>query len=162
MQNAESFPVTLIKSHSVADAVSTITAQKMKLSMKDFFSKCNQIRRKLRIWSHLLKKSSTEKFIFLCNEFWKFLEYLQETFAVESLLSIVIVARLDSGNSLKGRRFLRGFSEIFKTEVFPNIPWKKYDASFFRKLQILVVLLLLLLLFFIDLSLANLQQFQRT
>ena len=25
--------------------------------MKDFFSKCDQIRRKLRIWSHLLKKS---------------------------------------------------------------------------------------------------------
>ena len=33
------------------------TAQKMKFSIKDFFSKCDQIRRKLRIWSHLLKKS---------------------------------------------------------------------------------------------------------
>ena len=30
-------------------------AQKMKFSIKDFFSKCDQIRRKLRIWSHLLK-----------------------------------------------------------------------------------------------------------
>ena len=29
----------------------------MKFSAKDFFSKCDQIRRKLRIWSHLLKKS---------------------------------------------------------------------------------------------------------
>ena len=29
----------------------------MKFSIKDFFSKCGQIRRKLRIWSHLLKKS---------------------------------------------------------------------------------------------------------
>ena len=28
------------------------TAQKMKFSIKDFFSKCDQIRRKLRIWSH--------------------------------------------------------------------------------------------------------------
>ena len=27
------------------------TAQKMKFSIKDFFSKCDQIRRKLRIWS---------------------------------------------------------------------------------------------------------------
>ena len=36
----------------------------MKFSIKDFFSKCDQIRRKLRIWSHLLKKSSMEKFIF--------------------------------------------------------------------------------------------------
>ena len=37
----------------------------MKFSIKDFFSKCNQICRKLRIWSHLLKRSSMENFIFL-------------------------------------------------------------------------------------------------
>ena len=36
----------------------------MKFSIKDFFSKCDEIRRKLRIWSHLLKKSLIEKFIF--------------------------------------------------------------------------------------------------
>ena len=40
------------------------TAQKMKFSIKDLFSKCDQIRRKLRIWSHLLKKSLIENFIF--------------------------------------------------------------------------------------------------
>ena len=40
------------------------TAQKMKFFMKDFFSKCDQIRRKLRIWSHLLKKSLMENLIF--------------------------------------------------------------------------------------------------
>ena len=40
------------------------TAQEMKFSIKDFFSKCDQIRRKLRIWSHLLKKSLMENFIF--------------------------------------------------------------------------------------------------
>ena len=38
--------------------------QKIKFSIKDFFSKCDQIRRKLRIWSHLLKKSLMENFIF--------------------------------------------------------------------------------------------------
>ena len=32
--------------------------------MKDFFSKCDQIDRKLRIWSHLLQKSLMENFIF--------------------------------------------------------------------------------------------------
>ena len=37
----------------------------MKFPIKDFFSKCDQIRRKLRIWSHLLKKSLMENFI-LC------------------------------------------------------------------------------------------------
>ena len=36
----------------------------MKLSIKDFFSKCDQIRSSLRIWSHLLKKSLMENFIF--------------------------------------------------------------------------------------------------
>ena len=30
---------------------------------KNFFSKCDQIRRKLRIWSHLLKKSWMENFL---------------------------------------------------------------------------------------------------
>ena len=33
------------------------TAQKMKFSNKDFFSKCDQIGRKLWIWSHFPKKS---------------------------------------------------------------------------------------------------------
>ena len=36
----------------------------MKFSIKDFFSKCDQIRRKLQIWSRLLKKSLTENVIF--------------------------------------------------------------------------------------------------
>ena len=40
------------------------TAQKMKFSIKNFFSKCDQIRRKLRIWSHLLKKSLMKNFAF--------------------------------------------------------------------------------------------------
>ena len=40
------------------------TAQKMMFSIKDFFNKCDQIRSFLRIWSHLLKKSLMENFIF--------------------------------------------------------------------------------------------------
>ena len=43
------------------------TAQKMKFFIKDFLSNCDQICRKLRrlwIWSHFLKKSLMEKFIF--------------------------------------------------------------------------------------------------
>ena len=40
------------------------TAQKMKFSIMDFFSKCYQIRNFLRMWLHLLKKSLMEKFIF--------------------------------------------------------------------------------------------------
>ena len=36
----------------------------MKFSIKDFFSKCDPIRRKVRIWSHLLKKPFMENFSF--------------------------------------------------------------------------------------------------
>ena len=43
------------------------TAQKMKFSNKDFFSKCDQTRSLLLIWSQLLKKSLMENFIFLCS-----------------------------------------------------------------------------------------------
>ena len=45
------------------------TAQKMKFSIKGFFSKCDQIRNFLRIWSHLLKKSLMENFIFCARKF---------------------------------------------------------------------------------------------
>ena len=38
------------------------TAQKMRFFFKDFFGKCDKIRRKLQIWSHLLKKSLMENF----------------------------------------------------------------------------------------------------
>ena len=39
-------------------------AQKMKFTIKNFFSKCDQIRSFLRIWSHLQEKSLMENFIF--------------------------------------------------------------------------------------------------
>ena len=38
--------------------------EKMNFSINDFSSKCDQIRWKLRIWSHLLEKSLMENFIF--------------------------------------------------------------------------------------------------
>ena len=37
----------------------------MKFPIKDFLSKCDQICRKLWIWSDLLKKSSMENFFFV-------------------------------------------------------------------------------------------------
>ena len=37
----------------------------MKFSIEDFFSKCDQIGRKLQIWSHLPRKYLMENFIFL-------------------------------------------------------------------------------------------------
>ena len=46
------------------DCLSFKHYKKNKFFIKDFFSKCDQIRRKLWIWSHLLKKSLMENFNF--------------------------------------------------------------------------------------------------
>ena len=46
------------------NAASDFTLEMNKFSFKDFFSNCEQILSKLRIWSHLLKKSLKENFIF--------------------------------------------------------------------------------------------------
>ena len=40
----------------------------MKFSIRDFFSKCDEVHNKLQIWSKLLKKFITENFIFLCSD----------------------------------------------------------------------------------------------
>ena len=44
--------------------IEPFTAQEMKFSIKDFFSKCDQIRSFLGIWSYLLKKSLMKNVIF--------------------------------------------------------------------------------------------------
>ena len=44
--------------------VTSYTSQNIKFSIKEFFIKCDPIRRNLWIWSHLLQKSLKENFIF--------------------------------------------------------------------------------------------------
>ena len=51
------------------------TAQKMKFCIKGFSSKFDQIRGRLQIWSHLLKKSLMENFVF-CVVVCAFRKYL--------------------------------------------------------------------------------------
>ena len=53
--------------HVTAGWEEAITAQKMKFSIKDFFSKCDKISNFWRISSHLLRKSLMENLIFLCS-----------------------------------------------------------------------------------------------
>ena len=43
------------------------TKNKMKFSIKDFFSKCGQICIFIRIWSHMLRKIPNTKLYFLCS-----------------------------------------------------------------------------------------------
>ena len=47
--------------------LSYITAQKMKFFIKDFFSKCSQIRGKLRIWPPVTEEVLNGKLHFLCS-----------------------------------------------------------------------------------------------
>ena len=47
-----------------------LTAHKMTFSINDFSSKCGQIPRKQRIWSHLLNKSLMENVIFCAVTIW--------------------------------------------------------------------------------------------
>ena len=46
----------------------------MTFSTKDFFSKCDQIRGFLRIWSHLLKKSLMENFVLCAKQLLRSLD----------------------------------------------------------------------------------------
>ena len=67
-------PVSLLTTKSIFKRtlfcwIFFFTAQKMKFSIKDFFTKCDEICRKLRIWPHLLKKTLIKNFIF-CAAFW--------------------------------------------------------------------------------------------
>ena len=58
---------------------SRTTAQKMKFSIKDFFSKCDQFRMKLRLWSHLLEKSLMKNFIFCTVNIWRVLRLFEKS-----------------------------------------------------------------------------------
>ena len=66
-------------------------AQKLKFSIKDFFSKCDQIHSKLQIWSRLLEKSLMENFIFC---------------AVEILIEDITVRRNNNEKSKNSGKFV--------------------------------------------------------
>ena len=52
---------------SIVSVINFEHSQKMKFSIKGFFSKCDQTRMILRIWSHLLSEILDKKFFFI---FW--------------------------------------------------------------------------------------------
>ena len=64
MATITSFSNALKNTTKLGEILLPHTAQKMKFYIKDFFSKYDQIRSVLRIWSHLLKKSLMKNFIF--------------------------------------------------------------------------------------------------
>ena len=65
-RNLTNLARTVISQNTLEQSsLSYVTAQKIKFSIKNFFSKYDQIRRKLRIWSYLLILNG--KLHFLCS-----------------------------------------------------------------------------------------------
>ena len=95
------------------------TAQKMKCSIKDFFSKCDQIRCKLRIWSQLLDKSFMKNFIFCA------VPYAQPAFTCSKSIMERSEQCVKSAQSLQNSKavFHKGylvFLEYLVPHVFPR------------------------------------------
>ena len=69
----------------------------MKLSMKNFFSKCDQIRSFLRMWSCLLKKSLMENFIF-CAVFVAYIGQALVTVVMRTVVMLLFFHKHESLN----------------------------------------------------------------
>ena len=106
--------------------LSLYTAQKIKLSIKDFFSKCDQIRRFLRIWSHLLKKSLMENFIF-CTVILEYTDQKKPVFGhiLRNVMEFILQTFQYLSNLLTHSLFLRMDLEIKKKSQT-----NKYTANF--------------------------------
>ena len=63
--NYKLWAISIITSLAQIACIAAVSNKKKKFPIKDLFSKCDQIRRKLRAWSYLLKKFFIENFIFV-------------------------------------------------------------------------------------------------
>ena len=73
-------PIAAIHDIKRTGFTSRTTAQKNKIfPIKNLFTKCDQICKKLRIWSHLLKKSLLENFIFCAVNIWRILSLFEKS-----------------------------------------------------------------------------------
>ena len=100
-----------------------ITAQKMKFSIKDFFNKCDQIRRKLRIWSPLLKKSLMKNLIFraVYDSCFRWIQY-KTKHCVKSVTYSVIIYSVISVFSLNARKYWPESFHIQTRSIYIQIP----------------------------------------
>ena len=83
---------------------------KNEVSIKDFFSKCDQIRSFLQIWSHLLKKSLMENFN-LWNDVGVFSGYYALKVNIPLVVIILIWVKL----------FKNGLSRICGRQPFKSL-----------------------------------------
>ena len=106
------------------------TVHKMKFSIQDVFSKCDQIQRKLRIWSHLLKKSLVENLIF-CVVRWV-LNHLLKTYMTKICLQLI-------SQFVRGKTFPTKFfkKKLCPSRIFP-LPWVKSSRKWSRGIVFLI------------------------
>ena len=90
-----------------------ITTQKMKFSIKDFFNKCDQIHSFLRIWSHLLKKSLMENFIFCVSL----------SFSLSFLCAVDNVYSYHDGDNVNDNNYNDGYKD-WKCKNSLNTPYQ--------------------------------------
>ena len=101
----------------------------MKISIKDFFNKCDQISSFLRIWSHLLKKSSMENFIFWVVFFFSILDNLRlnQLMKISCLFYSSGVMQYDFFYNIHNYRDLQSVTKIVRFAPPPplfNLGWK--------------------------------------
>ena len=91
--------------------INIFTAQKMKFSINDFSSKCDQIRSFLRIWPHLLEKSLIENFIFcavfmgICKKTENWIKIISIRRWIATIKSCDVIVRTLS--NIKAERFVK-------------------------------------------------------
>ena len=88
----------------------------MEFSIKDFFSKCDQIRSFLRIWSHLLDKSLMENFIFCA--------VIIKVFVAQSCFLVALLC-------LWGKQQFFGFKHDIYDQWFYNFPDNAFERAEF-------------------------------
>ena len=103
---------TLLFQHQNARQCHAHIAQKMKFSIKDFFSKCDQIRRKLRFWSHLLKKTLMENFIFCAVIILRLVNKCLENLYISSSNKPVIISDASTVASLSNKTIFLVSSKV--------------------------------------------------
>ena len=92
------------------------TLQKMKFSIKNFFTKCDQIRSFLRIWSNLLKKSLMEN---LKSESHNNFRYLHSNVRNYNWINVVDIAVLKQPPEvLYKKRCYQNFCKIHRKTPF--------------------------------------------
>ena len=125
-----------------------IVEQKIKFSIRDIFCKCNQIHRVLRIWSHLLKKSLIQKFVFvqcLLDDWYSHMVVNHFFFETLSKLLGVTHQSINRFTMLWKKIYCFTLSPrwvllLWNTFIFVCLPWRSKNSpptpSHFAKLEL--------------------------